>query len=72
MLKLAPQPLSNIQLELLRLYETGISDEHLLELKEVIANFLFEKAFDKADEIWDAKQYDKQTLQHWLNEDELC
>lgn len=47
MLKLASQPLSNLQLELLHLYETGISDKHLLELKEVIAKFLFEKLLTK-------------------------
>ncbi len=69
MLKLASQPLSNLQLELLRLYETGISDKHLLELKEVIAKFLFEKAFDQADEIWEEKGYNSDTIQDWLNKD---
>ena len=69
MLKLATQPLSNLQLELLRLYETGISDKHLLELKEVIAKFLFEKAFDQADEIWEEKGYNSDTIQDWLNKD---
>jgi hypothetical protein len=69
MLKLASQPLSNLQLELLHLYETGISDKHLLELKEVIAKFLFEKAFDQADEIWEEKGYNSDTIQDWLNKD---
>lgn len=66
MLKTAPQHLSNLQMELLKLYSTGISDEHLLELKEVIAQFLFEKAKEKADKIWEEKGYDEKTIEKWL------
>jgi hypothetical protein len=63
------QPLSNIQMELLRLYATGISDEHLLELKQVIAQFLREKARQKADAIWEQKGYSEKTVKNWLNKD---
>ena len=69
MLKIAPQPLSNMQVELLKLYATGISDENLAEIKEVIAKFLFEKAQDKADKIWEEKKYNQDTLNKWLNKD---
>ena len=41
-------PFSNIQVELLKLYSTGISDAYLLELKNVISQFLFEKARNRA------------------------
>ncbi len=69
MIQLAPQPLSNLQLELLKLYSTGISDEYLLELKDLIAQFLFEKARNQADQIWDEKGYSQTTIDQWLNED---
>ena len=69
MIQLAPQPLSNLQLELLKLYSTGISDEYLLELKDLIAQFLFEKARNQADQIWDEKGYSHTTIDQWLNED---
>ena len=36
-------PLSNIQLELLKLYATGVSDDTLLELKELMSQFLMQK-----------------------------
>ena len=68
MIQLAPQPLSNIQFELLKLYSTGISDEYLLELKDLMAQFLFEKARNQADQIWDQKGYDQTTIDQWLNE----
>jgi hypothetical protein len=69
MVKLAPQPLSNIQIELLQLYSTGISDEYLLELKDFIAKFLFEKARNRADEIWEQKNYNLATIDEWLKDD---
>ncbi len=69
MVKLAPQPLSNLQVELLQLYSTGISDDYLLELRDLIAQFLFEKARDRADQIWEQKGYDETTLKQWLNQD---
>jgi len=67
MLQQISYPLSNIQVELLHLYSTGISDNNLLELKNVISQFLFDKARDRADEIWEAKSYNQETVQQWLN-----
>jgi len=45
------RPLSNVQAGLLKLFSTDIPEDHLLELKKVMAQFLFEKARDKADII---------------------
>lgn len=50
-------PLSNIQVELLKLFPADIPDKQLKELKELIAKFLLDKARDKADAIWDKKGY---------------
>ncbi len=46
-----------MQVELLKLYSAGIADEHLDELKILIAKFLFAKARSKADKVWDEKEY---------------
>ncbi|MEM9885948.1 MAG: hypothetical protein AAF849_08655 [Bacteroidota bacterium] len=62
-------PLSNIQQELLKIYAAGVPDQHLPELKNVIARFLFEKARKEADQVWDAKGYSDDTVEEWLNED---
>ena len=69
MVKELPQPLSNLQIELLKLYSAGISDDQLMELKELISNFLFEKSVGMADKIWVEKGYNQQTITKWLNED---
>ncbi len=55
-------PLSNVQKELLTLFEADIPEDHLLELKKMMAHFLLEKARDKADEVWDAKEYSDESL----------
>lgn len=62
-------PFSNVQLELLKLYAAGVKDEHLSELKEVMARFLFEKARASADAVWDDKGYTEETVKNWLNDD---
>jgi hypothetical protein len=60
-------PLSNIQAELLKLFSAEIPENHLLELKKVIAKFLMDKARDKADAIWNEKGYTDEKLQQILD-----
>lgn len=55
-------PLSNLQLELLKLYQAGVPDEYLEDLKILIARFLFAKARAKADKLWDEKKYTDEIL----------
>lgn len=60
-------PLSNIQAELLKLFSAEIPENHLLELKKVIAKFLLDKARDKADAVWNDKGYTDEKLQQILD-----
>ena len=52
-------------MELLKLYSAGIPDEHLEDLKILIAKFLFEKARAKADKIWDKKKYTDEIINNF-------
>ncbi len=45
-------PFSNLQLELLKLFNRHLSDEELLEIKRVLAQHFLEKAMDAADRVW--------------------
>jgi hypothetical protein len=60
-------PLSNIQLELLKLYATGVSDDTLLELKELMSQFLMQKLREEAGKVWIEKGYTETDLSNWLN-----
>lgn len=61
-------PLSNVQMELLKIFSTGISDSEMDELKAVIANFYAKKATRRADEIWDEKGLTNDDMDKWLNQ----
>lgn len=55
-------PLSNVQVELLKLFSTNVSNEDLVVIRKMIANYLLEKARDKADKIWGEKDYTDEKL----------
>jgi hypothetical protein len=61
-------PLSNVQIELMKLYSTNLSDKELSELKDVLAKFYADKAINKANEIWDEKGLTDADMEKWLNE----
>jgi predicted metal-binding transcription factor (methanogenesis marker protein 9) len=61
-------PMSNIQLELLKLYATNISDNELLEIKRYLAKFFMQKAIAAADQAWDEKGYTEEQMEEWLEE----
>jgi len=60
-------PLSNIQIELLKLFSTNLNDKDLIELKDLLSSFYADKAIAKADDIWDEKQLTDGEMDKWLN-----
>jgi hypothetical protein len=62
-------PLSNLQMELLQLYASGVPDEYLTEIKEMIARFLLSKAREEAARVWAEKGYDDETAQQLVKGD---
>ncbi len=50
------QPLSNAQVELLKLFSTKLSENELKELKELLANFCAQKSIQSADKVWEEKK----------------
>jgi hypothetical protein len=61
-------PLSNVQLELMKLYSTNLSDKDLEELKDLLAKFYADKATRKPNDIWDEKGLSDADMEKWLNE----
>ncbi len=62
--------LSNVQLELLKLYSTNLSEKDLIALKNLLAKFYAERAIKTADQIWDQKKLSNKDkdMESWLNE----
>jgi hypothetical protein len=64
----APNQLSNLQLELLKIYSTNISDEQILEIKELLAQYFAQKATEAMDKVWEEKKLTQQDMINWTNE----
>jgi len=56
------QPFSNLQLELLSLYSRNISDEELLQIRDMLARFFAERATKRANEVWKEKGFDAKEI----------
>ncbi len=61
----ARPPLSNLQLEFLKLYADGIPEKDLKAIQRLIARYFADKASDEADKIWEEKGY---TVEGILND----
>ncbi len=61
-------PLSNVQMELMKLYATDLSKTDLLELKQLLAKFYAQKSIKAADKVWDEKGYTAKDMDKLLKE----
>ena len=56
-------PLTNLQLELLKLFAQNVQDEDLIAIRRLIARYFAEKAMDLADKAWDEKGWTEKDSQ---------
>lgn len=64
------RPLTNMQLELLKLFSRNIDESDLKALKRMIVKYLAQKATDLADEVWDEKKWTEKDMDDLLNSHE--
>lgn len=60
--------LTNLQLEILKLYSTDMSEEELNELKKILAENYARKAIREADKIWSEGNFTESDMENWLHE----
>jgi len=61
-------PLSNVQVELMKIYSTNITERELQELKNLLAQFYAKKSIENANEVWKTNNFTNETMDSWLNE----
>ncbi len=66
---LKTEPLSNVQLELLKLFATNLSEKEIAELRRELAHFYARKSIDVANKAWIEKELSNDVMDQWLNED---
>lgn len=62
-------PLTNTQLELLKLYAYELKEEEMAELKTMLATFFASRIRSRTKKIWDEKGYTQSTMDQWLNDE---
>lgn len=62
-------PLTNVQLELLKLYSLDLSDAELLDVKRVLARHFASRLTTHVDAICQEKGYTADDMESWLEEE---
>ena len=60
--------MSNLQVELLRLYANGISEESLKEIKTILAKHFADRATAEMDSFLDEQTSGDRVMIDWVNE----
>ncbi len=60
------QPLTNLQLELLKVFAREVPEQDLLEIRQLLAQYFAEKAMDLADEAWEEQGYTEEDEDRFL------
>lgn len=64
----AKQPLTNLQLELLKLYSRKVSEQDLQSIKKMLAQYFVNKAMYLADQTWENNNWTKEDAERLSNE----
>ena len=64
------EKLSNLQLEILKLYQFKLDDNQLIDIKKILAKYFTEKATKEFDKLWEENSWSNETMDEWLNEAE--
>jgi len=57
-----PQPFTNLQLELLKIYARTFDEQDLLEIKRLLGQYFADKASDLAHRIWKEKELTEEKI----------
>jgi len=63
------EKLSNLQLELLKVFSRDINEEELKDIRRMLARYFMNRAVKNADEIWNQRGYSKELMEKWLREE---
>ena len=62
-----PKPLTNLQLELLKIFSRQLPEEDLLEIRRMLVQFFSQRLSDAADKVWEEKGWTEETMHEMLN-----
>lgn len=63
-------PLSNLQLELLKVFSHNLSEKEIKEVRELLLDYFSKRAISEADHVWEKENWDEEKIQSILNDSE--
>jgi len=63
-----PQKLTNLQLELLKVFSYQLNQQQLHDIKSLLAHYFAEQATKEMDNLWEENNWDNETMIDWTNE----
>lgn len=67
-MKTAAKKMTNLQLELVKLFSFDLKEKQILEIRGLLAKYFAEKATNEADKLWKEKGWTNKTMEKWANE----
>jgi hypothetical protein len=64
----ATKQLSNLQLELLKVFSFDLDEGQLIEIRDLLAKYFAEKATEEMDRLWEENQWNEEVIKEWSNE----
>lgn len=64
----AAHKLTNLQLELIKLFKYELPDNQIREIKTLLSKYFAEKASDEMDRLWEENNWSNKTMDDWSNE----
>ena len=64
----AARKLSNLQLELLKVFSFDISDEQVKEIKSLLVAYFAEKVSSEMDALFEANDWGEEKIEEWSKE----
>ncbi|WP_026628173.1 hypothetical protein [Dyadobacter alkalitolerans] len=66
--QIVPSRLSNIQIELLKLYPYSVSEKELGDIRKMLADYFAQKIDMEMDQLWEQNNWNEQTVETWKSE----
>ncbi len=60
--------MSNLQLELLKMFRYNLTENQLTELKDLLSKYFVDKVDSEMDKIWNEKEWSNSTMESLANQ----
>jgi hypothetical protein len=60
--------LNPTQIEILKMFEFHKTEEDLQRFKCLLIDYLYQRAIDETDKVWNERGYTEKTMEEWKNE----